>query len=686
MAVAPPGTSRESPPPLMSTTRRGSGLRFRDYRQAVSAHAKEGARGASSRRGRPRHRPIRELIRVFWTLLGGVRSTVAVSLVAVTIAALLRLIPPAATGFALDHVLGQRGMPDVLSRIGLPATSRELLATIAIGLVSVALLSAAVGTWGRYLTALANRRLQSRLRRRVFAHAVRLPLHRFRAYQSGGLASLLREDVSGAAGLLGAMIYQPWRALIQLLGTVVALGFIEWRALVVAGPLLPLVYVAHRRWIRQMRPVWRDVRLLRRRIDAHVTEAFAGIRVIRGFGRQRTEAARDARDQHMNLRQEMLVWWMATAVEVAWSLLVPVVVAVLVWYGGSRILGDAAGVAAGVLDPAKAFTTGSLVTFLFYLAMLLEPLGVLASAASGAQSGLAALDRVLDVLEEEPEFPGATGTLTLRPEEVAGRFTLRQVSFQYPGRRLPALQGVTLEVPAGHVVALVGPSGAGKSTLCDVIARFHDPSEGLIELDGIDIRKIDLQCYRRLIGVVEQDVFLFEGTIGENIAYGVRDVSPAAIARAAEAALAAEFIQEMDDGYETLVGERGVRLSGGQRKRLAIARALLTDPRILILDEATSELDAASERLVHRSLASLMRGRTVFVIAHRLSTVAHADLIVLLDRGRVVDQGRHAELLGRSARYRALVEAQLLDLERPVPSVPPGRPVREDDPGPVPSA
>ena len=587
------------------------------------------------------------------------------SLAAVTIAAALRLIPPAATGFALDHVLGHRQIPDVLRRIGLPATSGKLLATIAVVLVAVAVASAAIGTWGRYLTALANRRLQSKLRRQVFAHAIRLPLPRLRAYQSGGLASLLREDVGGAAGLLAVMLFQPWRAVIQLLGTVVALGFIEWRILAIGGPLLPLVYVAHRRWIRQMRPVWRDARLLRRRIDAHVTEVFAGIRVIRGFGRQRTEAARDARDQHVNLRQEMFVWWMSTAVDVAWSLVSPLVVAILVWYGASRILSDAAGVTAGVLDPAKAFTTGNLVTFLFYLAMLLEPLAVLAGAATGAQNGLAALDRVLDVLEEEPEFPGATGTLAPRPEEVAGRFTLRRVSFQYPGRRLPALRGVTLEVPAGHVVALVGPSGAGKSTLCDVIARFQDPSEGLVELDGIDIRKFDLQCYRRLVGVVEQDVFLFEGTIAENIAYGVRDASPEAIARAAEAALAARFIEEMDDGYETLVGERGVRLSGGQRKRLAIARALLTDPRILILDEATSELDAASERLVHRSLASLMRGRTVFIIAHRLSTVAHADLIVLLERGRIVDQGRHAELLGRSAPYRALVEAQLLDLERP---------------------
>jgi ATP-binding cassette, subfamily B, bacterial len=650
----------------MTSPRRGSGVRYRDYRRAFLAGQTEGAHPSSSRRGQPRHRSIRELIRVFWTLLGGARSTIAVALGAITISAALRLVPPAATGFALDHVLGHRRMPDLFGRMGLPTGPSELLAAVGVVLVSVALISAAVGTGGRYLTALASRRLQSRLRRQVFARAVRLPLHRLRVYQSGGVVSLLRDDVGGAAGLLGVMVFQPWRAFIQLLGTVVALGFIEWRAVTVAVILLPLVYIPQRRWIRRMRPVWRDIRLLRRRIDAHVTEVFAGIRVIRGFGRQRTEAVRDARDRHVNLRQEMLAWWMSTAVEVGWSVLLPLAVAGLVWYGGSRILADAAAVATGALDPARAFTTGNLVTLLFYLAMLLEPLGVLAGAAGSAQNGLAALDRVLDVLDEEPELQGAAGTLALRPEEVAGRFTLRQVSFQYPGRRAPALRDVTLEIPAGHVVALVGPSGAGKSTLCDVIARFHDPTEGLVELDGIDIRKIDLQCYRRLIAVVEQDVFLFEGTIRENLAYGAPDASPAAVARAAEAALATPFIEEMDDGYETLVGERGVRLSGGQRKRLAIARALLTDPRILILDEATSELDAASERLVHRSLATLMRGRTVFVIAHRLSTVAHADLIVLLDRGAMVDQGRHAELLGRSAPYRALVEAQLLDLERPV--------------------
>ncbi len=233
----------------------------------------------------------------------------------------------------------------------------------------------------------------------------------------------------------------------------------------------------------------------------------------------------------------------------------------------------------------------------------------------------------------------------LEPAEVSGRVTFHNVSFAYPGHTQAVLEDVSLDVPPGATVALVGRSGAGKTTLCNLVARFYDPTAGAILLDGVDIRDVDVASYRRLLGIVEQDVFLFDGSVAENIGYARRGATPEQIRDAATAAHAAEFIERLERGYETLIGERGVRLSGGQKQRIAIARALLADPRILILDEATSNLDTESEMLIQRSLVDLMRGRTCFVIAHRLSTIRHADRIVVLEHGRIVEMGRHEELL-----------------------------------------
>jgi ATP-binding cassette subfamily B protein len=270
------------------------------------------------------------------------------------------------------------------------------------------------------------------------------------------------------------------------------------------------------------------------------------------------------------------------------------------------------------------------------------------------------LDRVLDLLAEPQEMAENPEAVVIRKHEVAGRISLRGVNFRYPGSSDFVLRDIDLDVPAGETVALVGRSGAGKTTLTNLVARFYDPTSGSVELDGMDVRAIDVESYRRLLGIVEQDVFLFDGTVADNIAYAVRVAAPADIERAARAANAHEFISALDQGYATIIGERGVRLSGGQRQRIAIARALLADPRILILDEATSNLDTESERLIQQSLRTLMRGRTCFVIAHRLSTIAHAHRIVVVQAGRIVETGTHDELLAQSGPYRQMVEIQTL--------------------------
>ncbi len=290
--------------------------------------------------------------------------------------------------------------------------------------------------------------------------------------------------------------------------------------------------------------------------------------------------------------------------------------------------------------------------------MLLSPLATLATSATTFQNNLAGLDRILDLLEEPQESPSRKGAVAINETAAVGQITFTDVSFRYPSSEQLVLQNISLSVEPGETVALVGPSGSGKTTLCNLVARFYDPTEGAITLDGRDLRDIHVTSYRRHLGIVEQDVFLFDGTIAENIGYAVRRAQPAQIEAAARAANAHHFILNLEQGYDTIIGERGVRLSGGQRQRIAIARALLADPRVLILDEATSNLDSESERLIQQSLQELMCGRSCFIIAHRLSTITHADRIVVLEHGRIVETGSHEQLMAHSGRYRYMVELQ----------------------------
>ena len=483
--------------------------------------------------------------------------------------------------------------------------------------------------------------------KRAFEHAVRLPLHRVYQIRSGGVASILREDAGSAGELVSSMIYTPWQAVVQLVGSLAILAWVDWRLLTGAILILPVKFFTHRTWIGRIRPLYRDIRKQRQDIDSSATETFAGMRVVRAFRRQRNEASRFTRSMHFMARQQIFAWWWSRSVDVLWEILIPLSQAALLLYGGSRVL-------------EGKLTLGELMMFLVYLVMLLNPLAVLAASATGFQSSLAGLDRVLDLLGEPREMTEHPGEIAVRKDQISGRVTLKGVGFRYPGSAERVLSDIDLDVQPGQSVALVGRSGSGKTTLTNLVARFYDPSSGSIELDGLDLRQINVESYRRLLGIVEQDVFLFDGTVADNIGYALRGATADQIEQAARVANAHEFIAALDRGYQTLIGERGVRLSGGQRQRIAIARALLADPRILILDEATSNLDSHSELLIRDSLLELMRGRTSFIIAHRLSTITHVDRVLVLDEGKIIESGTPAELLARDGPYRQMVELQAL--------------------------
>ena len=628
--------------------------RFEAYRQAVRDRHRRGnqdtekdlasGRGGHHHGGGPggkkigaRERSFRELFLAFWKLIAGQRGAILTALALLTVSIGLRLIPPLGTKLAIDSVLTRppkplpdwvNAIPNLSQILGDPMSS-PMRVLIAIGLLVTVLtaIGTAVNLVGRWIATKAVNKTQVSI-------------------QSGGVASLIREDAGGVADLIFSMLYNPWRAIVQFIGSLIILMLVDWKLMLGGMFLLPTVWLTHRTYINRIRPLFRDVRKQRQKIDSGATETFGGIRVVRTFSRSRSESSRYVREGDFLVRQQLFTWWWMRIIETIWEVLIPLASTGLLLYGGYQII-------------EGNLTLGDLMMFLVYLTMLLDPLATIAGSAVAFQNNLAGLDRVLDVLDVEEELPSREGAISLPSKQRVGDLSIQDVTFRYPGTETPVLKEVSFDVASGQTVALVGRSGAGKTTLTNLIARFYDPSEGAICFNGRDLRDIQLSSYRSLLGIVEQDVFLFDGSIHENIAYARRRASREDVISAANAAAADEFIRKFPEGYDTVIGERGVKLSGGQRQRLAIARAILADPQILILDEATSNLDSESERLIQDSLSELLQDRTAFVIAHRLSTIMNADKIVVLEDGEVLEIGTHDELVARGGRYRDMVMLQM---------------------------
>lgn len=542
--------------------------------------------------------------------------------------------------------------PTIIQKVvdfGLQPGQGQLLLTSALIILGLGLLKSVFNYFERYTAEWIANHTAYDLRNRLYDHLQHMPFSYHDHMQSGQLISRVIEDVRSLQNFTGHGIVELIRViLLSIVVTIILFSAHPLLAVIALLPLIPLVLITTD-FGKRVGNLFLRVDNTLGELSSRLQENVTGVQVVRAFAREKYEIERfdKTNRQLYDAQVEVNVNW--SRIMPTTTLLITLSTILILWFGGRMVMNN-------------QLSIGELVAFNSYVLLLMMPaqqLGWLVNAGGEASAGI---QRICEILDHQPEI--ASPSLAAPLTSLTGRVEFENVSFHYDGEQSTALYDINLDIKPNQVIALIGTTGSGKTTLVNLIPRFYDVSQGAVRIDGQDVRSLDLVELRRQIGIVLQTSLLFSTSIRENIAYGRPDASLDEIIAAARAAQAHEFIQDLPQGYETVIGERGVTLSGGQRQRIAIARALLMNPRILILDDSTSSVDTQTEHALQKALSNLMEGRTTFIIAQRLSSVRRADLILVMDQGRIVERGTHTELLSHEGLYREIYRLQLQDQEQ----------------------
>jgi len=563
-----------------------------------------------------------------WALVRPRRGLLGLGLVLMAINRVSGLVLPASSKYVVDNVMIHRQVGLLLPLVGI-----VLLATMLQGVTSYTLTQT---------LSKAAQRMITEMRRKVQEHVGRLPVTYYDANKTGALVSRIMSDVEGVRNLVGTGLVE---FLGGLLTAIIALIMLLRISPVMTGLAFGLLLVSMfglRKAFGVLRPIFRERSKINAEVSGRLTESLSGVRVVKGYHAESREHDVFTKGVHRLLDNVLRSLTTMSMMSLSTSVLGGIVGALIMLVGAREVL-------------AGKITVGQFMSYTLFLGFMIAPVFQVVGIGTQLTEAVAGLERTREVLDERPEDEDPRRTVTLL--DIEGELAFDNVSFSYDAGK-PVLQQVSFCSEPGTVTALVGSSGSGKSTIIGLVAAFHVPLEGRVLVDGVDLATVRLDSYRTRLGVVLQESFLFDGTIRENVAFSRPRASEEEILAACRIARVDEFAERFPDGYDTIIGERGVKLSGGQRQRVSIARAILADPRILILDEATSSLDSESEMLIQEGLAQLMRGRTTFVIAHRLSTIRRADQILVVEAGKIVERGTHTSLYAAAGRYRELYDKQ----------------------------